>query len=44
LADDEVLQLRSRSAQTFNVPKNARLRLSLAAALLEELFHHPSFV
>jgi hypothetical protein len=38
----KALQLRSRSAQTLNVPKTVRLGLSLAAALLEELFHHPS--
>jgi len=35
------LQRRSRFAQTFNVPKKVRFRLSLAAASLEGLFDHP---
>ena len=34
-------QLRSRIVQTFNVPQRVRLRLSLAATLLDELFEHP---
>ena len=33
--------LRSRVAQTFNVPQRVRLRPSLAAALPEDRFEHP---
>jgi hypothetical protein len=32
---------RYRIAQRLNVPKEVRLATSLAAALPEELFHHP---
>ena len=35
-------QLRSRIVQTLNVPQRVRLGPSLAAALLDGLFEHPS--
>jgi len=35
------LQLRSRIAQSLNVPQRARFGFSLAAALLGGLFEHP---
>ena len=35
-------QQRSRFAQVLNVPQGVRLRPSLAAVLLDELFEHPA--
>jgi hypothetical protein len=42
--DEKVRQLRSRIAQTLNVPQRVRLSPSLAAALLNGLFEHPAGV
>ena len=39
---EKVRQLRSRIAQTLNVPQRVRLSPSLAAALLNGLFQHPA--
>ena len=38
---ETVRQRRSRFVQILNVPQRARLRSSLAAALLDGLFEHP---
>jgi hypothetical protein len=40
-AAEKVRQRRSRIVQILNVPQRVRLRSSLAAALLDELFEQP---
>jgi hypothetical protein len=40
-AAEKVRQRRSRIVQILNVPQRLRLRSSLAAALLDELFEQP---
>jgi len=39
---EKARQRRSRIVQILNVPQRARLRSSLAAALLSGLFEHPA--
>ena len=41
-AVDKVRQWRSRIVQVLNVPQRVRLRSSLAAALLEDVFDDPA--
>jgi hypothetical protein len=41
-AAEKVRQRRSRIVQILNVPQRVRLRSSLAAALLDELFEQPA--